>query len=105
VQLAQELGRVPGESDLARYLGISGDAVRDAQFAAMAFQTSSLDAPVAGCPDGAGLAELLGAEDRRFEHMLMMQAVAMHWGELPGREQVILRLRFNGELTQSQIGR
>jgi RNA polymerase sigma-B factor len=103
--LAQELSRAPGESDLARYLGVSGDDVRDAQFAALAFQTFSLDAPVSGRPDGAKLADLLGGEDRRVEHMLTMQAVATHWGELPARERMILLLRFNGDLTQSEIGR
>jgi len=103
--LTQELGRAPGESDLVRYLGVSGGAVRDAQVAAMAFQASSLDAPVAGQPDGDRLAELLGEEDRRVEHMLTMQAVATHWRELPARERAILLLRFNGELTQSEIGR
>jgi RNA polymerase sigma-B factor len=104
-RLAQELGHVPGESDLARYLGVSADDVRDAQVAAMACQTSSLDAPVAGAPNGARLAELLGGEDRRIEHLLNMQAVATHWGGLPAREQAILLLRFNGDLTQAEIGR
>jgi len=103
--LTQELGRPPAESDLAHYLGVSGGDVRDAQFAAMAFQTSSLDAPVVGRPDGAKLADLIGGEDRRVEHMLTMQAVATHWGELPARERAILLLRFNGDLTQSEIGR
>jgi RNA polymerase sigma-B factor len=104
-QLAQELGRAPGESELARYLGVSGEAVREAQAAELAFQTSSLDAPVAGQLHGARLAELLGGEDRRFEHLLNMQAVATHWGGLPAREQAILLLRFNGDLTQAEIGR
>jgi hypothetical protein len=27
-------------------------------------------------------------------HMLGMQAVAVHWGELPGRQQQILLMRF-----------
>ncbi|HEY5361327.1 MAG TPA: sigma-70 family RNA polymerase sigma factor [Streptosporangiaceae bacterium] len=104
-QLAQELGRAPVESDLARYLGVSGEAVRDAQVAEMAFATSSLDAPVAGQPTGARLTELLGGEDRRFEHLLNMQAVATHWDGLPARERAILLLRFNGDLTQAEIGR
>ena len=46
--LAQQLGRTPADSDLARYLGVSGDAVRQARQAQAAFQPSSLDAPLAG---------------------------------------------------------
>ena len=43
-------------------------------------------------------------EDPQLEHMLGMQAVATHWGELPPREQKILLLRFYGGITQAQVG-
>jgi len=36
--------------------------------------------------------------------MLGMRAVATHWGELPLREQQILRMRFHGGMTQAEIG-
>ena len=49
-RLAQELGRTPAESDLTRHLGVSGDDLRQAQRAEMAFQPYSLDAPLAGQP-------------------------------------------------------
>jgi RNA polymerase sigma-B factor len=103
-QLAQELGRTPTESDLAAYLGVSGHDLRDARLAEMAFQPSSLDAPVSGQPDAAMLADLLGDEDPQLEHMLGMQALATHWGELPPREQKILLMRFYDGMTQDQIG-
>jgi len=103
-QLAQHLGRVPAESDLARYLGVTGDALREARMAEFAFQPGSLDAPLSGGSGTVTLADLLGADDPRFEHMLGMQAVAAHWGELPLREQKILVMRFYGEMTQVQIG-
>jgi hypothetical protein len=49
----------------------------------------------AGRPGGtASLADLLGFETPELEQMLGMQAAAMHWGELPLREQKILLLRF-----------
>jgi len=102
--LTQDLGRAPAESDLARHLGVSGDALREARLAELAFQPGSLDAPVRGEPGGATLADQLGGEDPRLEHMLGMRAVAMHWGELPPREQNILVMRFYGDMTQAQIG-
>ena len=55
-------------------------------------------------PGNSILAEYLGEEDPRLEHMLGMQAVATHWGELPPREQEILLMRFHGGMTQAQIG-
>ena len=101
--LAQQLGRTPADADLARYLGVSGDEVRQARQAQAAFQPSSLDAPQAGQDAMFTLADTLGGEDPRLEHMLGMHAVAAHWGELPAREQQILIMDFGGGLTQTQI--
>ena len=103
-RLAQDLGRVPDESDLAWYLGVTGDELREARLAELAFQPGSLDAPLRGEPGAATLADVLGGEDLRLEHMLSMRAVATHWGELPQREQKILIMRFYGDMTQAQIG-
>jgi RNA polymerase sigma-B factor len=103
-RLAQELGRTPADSDLARHLEVSGEELRQAQRAEAAFQAYSLDAPPAGQPGPSILADVLGAEDPRLEHMLGMQAVAAHWGELPPREQEILLMDFRGGMTQTQIG-
>jgi len=104
-QLAQELGRTPTESDLAASLGVSGHALRDAQLAEMAFQPSSLDAPLSGQPGAAMVADVLGEEDPQLDHMLDMQVVAAHWPELSPREQKILLMRFYDSMTQDQIGR
>src|SRR6202050_652061 len=103
-RLAQGLGRTPSDSDLARHLGVSGDDLRQARRAELAFQSSSLDAPLAGQPGLIILADILGKEDPRLEHMLGMRAVATHWGELPPREQKILLMDFRGGMTQTQIG-
>jgi RNA polymerase sigma-B factor len=101
--LAQQLGRTPADSDLARHLGVSVDELRRARQAQAAFQPSSLDAPLAGQAATGTLADVLGEEDARLEHMLGMQAVAAHWGELPPRERQILIMDFGGGMTQTQI--
>jgi RNA polymerase sigma-B factor len=103
-RLAQELGRTPTETDLARDLGVSADDLRQARRAELAFWPDSLDAPLTGQTGTIILAEVLGEEDPRMEHMLGMQAVATHWDELPAREQEILLMAFRGGLTQTQIG-
>jgi RNA polymerase sigma-B factor len=101
--LAQQLGRTPADSDLATHLGVSGDEVRRARQAQLAFQPSSLDMPLAGQSATVTLADALGEEDPRLEHMLGMRAVASHWGELPAREQQILIMDFHDGMTQVQI--
>jgi RNA polymerase sigma-B factor len=101
--LAQQLGRTPADSDLARHLGVSADELRQARQAQAAFQLASLDAPLAGQDAISTLADTLGHEDPRLEHMLGMNAVAAHWGELPPREQQILIMDFRGGMTQTQI--
>jgi RNA polymerase sigma-B factor len=104
-QLSQELGRVPAESDLARYLDVSIDDLREAARAEMAFVPLSLDAPAGGRPGAPSPGDWLGVEDPALERMLSMQAVAAHWGELPALERKVLLLRFYGDMTQAEIGR
>ena len=102
-QLTQELGRTPSEPDLARDLGVSAANLRDARRAELALRPYSLDAPLSES-SAASLADRLGGQDPRIDHILSMTALATHWGELPQREQQILVLRFRGGMTQAQIG-
>ena len=103
-QLTQQLGHMPADEELASHLDISEDDLREARRADLVFQPASLDAPLAGRPDAASLADVLGEEDPEVEHTLDMESVATHWGELPRREQKILLLRFYGDMTQAEIG-
>jgi RNA polymerase sigma-B factor len=102
--LTHELGRAPAEAELAVKLGASLADVRDAQLAETAYLPLSLDVPQSGRSGEGSLADRLGGEDQRIEHLLGMQAVAAHWGELPAREQAVLTLRFRGGLSQAEIG-
>ncbi|HUC58850.1 MAG TPA: SigB/SigF/SigG family RNA polymerase sigma factor [Streptosporangiaceae bacterium] len=104
-ELAQQLCRMPADAELASHLGISAADLLDAQRADLAFQASSLDAPLSSeASDGGTLADMLGWEDPRIENTLEMDAVWAHLGELPEREQNLLLMRFYGNMTQSEIG-
>jgi RNA polymerase sigma-B factor len=103
-RLTQQLGHVPADPELAGHLGVSDADIRDARRAELVLQPKSLGDPAGGQADAASLADLLGEEDPQLDHMLGMQAVATHWGELPLREQKILLLRFYGGMTQAQVG-
>jgi RNA polymerase sigma-B factor len=104
-QLTQQLGRLPGDAELAGHLGFTEAEVREARSVDLLLQPASLDAPLAGQPETATLADLLGDEDPQMEHTLSMAALAVHWGELPRREQRILLMRFYGDMTQAEIGK
>jgi RNA polymerase sigma-B factor len=103
--LTHELGRAPAEAELAARLGASSADLRDVAVAESAYAPFSLDAAPGGAPGDGRLADLLGGDDPRIEQMLGMQAVAAHWDELPAREQIVLTLRFHGDLSQAEIGR
>ena len=102
--LAQELSRTPTDSELAEYLGVSASDLLDAQRADLAFQASSLSAPLSDGTDAGTLEDLLGGEDPQLETTLDMEAVWAHLGELPDRQQRLLMMRFYGNMTQSEIG-
>jgi RNA polymerase sigma-B factor len=103
-RLTQQLGHVPADAELASHLGVSDADIRDARRAELALQPRSLQEPEGGKAGTASLADQFGEEDPQLDHMLGMQAVATHWGELPPREQKILLLRFYGGMTQAQVG-
>jgi RNA polymerase sigma-B factor len=98
--LTQQLARAPQPAELAEYLQVS-----EAQFADRAFQAVSLDAPVTGEDGSASLGDLIGEEDPRLQHAVDIEAVQAHWPELDDQSQLLLTLRFYGNLTQEEIGR
>jgi len=100
-ELTQQLARSPAERELAGYLGVSVAELRDAELAESAYQTSSLDAPLAG---GGTLADGLAEEDAELELFVDLEAVWKHLAELSKRERRLLLLRFYGELSQAEIG-
>ncbi len=103
-ELTQQLGRTPGDAELASRLRVSVGELLDARRADLGFHAWSLDAPMSGEDDAASLAELLCEEDSQVEHTLDMAAVSAHWNELPERQQRILLMRFYGNMTQAEIG-
>jgi RNA polymerase sigma-B factor len=104
-ELTQALGRAPSDAELADRLNVTEDELREVRRAELAFQSASLDAPVADDEGRVSLADLIGTEDPNLEHVLDMEAVWTHLGGLPDREQQLLLLRFYGNMTQAEIGK
>ena len=104
-RLQLELGRAPTATELAEHLDCTVEELLEARDAAGANRMSSLDAPVTTDDEGgASLADMLGTEDERLEHVERTLAVDSALESLDARAREILRLRFKDELTQAAIG-
>ena len=102
--LIQQLGRPATTDEIAAACGETAQAVDDAQHAACAYAADSLDARAASTDDDPPLIRTLGGDDAGFDRVEDHDAVREAMARLPVRQREILRLRFDEELTQSQIG-
>jgi RNA polymerase sigma-B factor len=102
-ELSDELGRSPTPSQIAQRLELSEEEVTDALQAEQARRTLSLDAPSGpGDEEGAPVVETVGSVETGYE-AVETQAAAQG-AELTEREARVLRLRFDENLTQYEIG-
>ena len=103
-QLAAGGRRAPDVDQLAEFLECSHEEVLDGLQVLEAYDAVSLDVPVGPDDDeGAARVETLGRQDDELERVdaqVTLFAAARH---LPQREREILYLRFEEDLTQSQI--
>lgn len=97
--LSLELGRSPTITEIAQFAGASTEAVVEAMEAGRTFHMASLDAPR---DDGADAIEV-PALDASMADLVEREALSSLIDRLPAREQEILRLRFEHDLTQSEI--
>lgn len=100
--LAQELGRSPRPSDLARHLEVDLEQVLDALGATGCFAPASLDLVTVDGDDSLG--DRLGAVDPAFATAEARVTLAAVMRGLTPRERRILELRFFGNRTQAEIG-
>ena len=98
--LAQELGHPPTVRELADRTGATEESVLEAFEAGQGYRATSIDAP--DRQEGT-ISSRLGGIDAGFDSAEDHQVLLAAFSTLPEREQAILRLRFIGGLTQSQI--
>jgi RNA polymerase sigma-B factor len=103
--LARDLGRQPTPAELAKAIGETPEDVLEAQEAATAYDSVSLDAPLGRGEDGksANYAETVGEIDGRLELVEYRSVVDATIRALPERERVVLSMRFERDMTQSEI--
>jgi RNA polymerase sigma-B factor len=102
--LSRDLGRSPTPHELAERTGSTVEEVLEALEAAKAFDAISLDMPRgSGDDEGSAYADTVGAHDERFEMVEYHAVIEPTMAALPDRDRLILRLRFERDLTQSEI--
>ena len=105
--LQAELRRAPTPAELAQRLGTCEERVLEAREVAASHRPSSLDEPLLEADDGSQVtrADLIGADDRALERVEDDITVRRLIRTLGEHDREILRLRFQDDLTQSEIGR
>jgi RNA polymerase sigma-B factor len=101
-ELAQKLERPPELEEIAARLDITSSEVAEAMEARQAYASSSMDKRA---PDGSGVPLHDRLEDEDIHLVLADDRVVVERAiqELPERQRRILHLRFNEDLTQSEI--
>ncbi|WP_184733377.1 RNA polymerase sigma factor SigF [Streptomyces netropsis] len=105
-ELSQSLDHAPTAADLAEYLGLSQEEVIEGIVASNGYTAGSIDAPVDEGSEQAGAtyADRLGELDPALEGVENVHALKPLIAGLGERDREILRMRFGGEMTQSEIG-
>ena len=104
-EMARELGRAPTPAEIAERTGSSLEQVLEAREASGAYRAVSLDRPRPDDEDdGDSYADAVGADDPGYSVAEAAATVDRLMRVLTDREREVLRLRFEEDLTQSEIG-
>ncbi|MET0761881.1 MAG: SigB/SigF/SigG family RNA polymerase sigma factor [Thermoleophilaceae bacterium] len=102
-RLVADMGRSPTVSEIAGATGMAEEAVLEAREALAARSAVSFSLPVNG-EDGLELGASMGSCDPRFDQAENRATVQRLLRHLSHREREIVRLRFDEDLTQAEIG-
>ena len=103
-ELSLGLGRAPSPGEIAEHIGATTEQVLEAREAAGAYRAVSLDRPRDDDEESEGMSESMGIEDPGFRLAEDSATVERLMSVLGDREREVLRLRFEEDLTQSEIG-
>jgi RNA polymerase sigma-B factor len=104
--LPAKLGRSARPRDIAKAIGVSVEEVLEAMEAATAYEADSLDAPRPGSDDedgGWSWSDSVAREEHGYELVEIDEALRGTIAALPERERLILKLRFERDMTQAEI--
>jgi RNA polymerase sigma-B factor len=103
--LPGRLGRSPRPRDIAKAVGAPVEDVLEAMEAATAYEATSLDAPRPGDDedDSWSWGASVSVEEHGYELVEIGETLRGTLEALPERERLILRLRFEYDMTQAEI--
>jgi RNA polymerase sigma-B factor len=102
-ELNGELGRTPTTLEIASYCGISPEQVLEARATVTAHRAISLDQPAREDVDEP-VRQPIGQEDSGYAEVEQAADLDRLLSRLSEREQIVLRLRFQEDLVQREIG-
>jgi RNA polymerase sigma-B factor len=103
--MAAAIGRPPTASELAADLGMDLESVVEALHGMASRRAVSLSLPIETGDDGSRtLGDTLGAHDPALSRAEDAITIERMVADLPAREREIIRLRFEEDLTQAEIG-
>src|ERR687893_2445183 len=104
-EMSRELGRAPTPAEIAERTATTLEQVLEAREASAAYRAVSLDRPRTDDEeDGDSYADAVGADDPGYRIAEASATVQRLMSVLSDREREVLRLRFEEDLTQSEIG-
>jgi RNA polymerase sigma-B factor len=103
-ELVQRLDREPTVAELAAGLGVGDEQVLEGLQARTGRSALGLQAKLGGQDDQVMLQDTLGIDDAGFDRAEERALLARLMGSLAPRDREVLRLRFEQDLTQAQIG-
>jgi RNA polymerase sigma-B factor len=103
-ELGETLRRQPSVAEIAAAAGVDEESVLNALQASGAHRALSFDAPCGGAEEPATLADAIGVDDTGFDRVEARATVEALLVILTPRERYILRRRFEGDMTQAEIG-
>jgi RNA polymerase sigma-B factor len=102
--LWREQRRQPVVPEVARRLGVSQEEVLEAMEASGAYRAASLSAPRGGEQEGDTLADTVGTDEQGYDQAENRATLDRLLQTITPREREVLRLRFEEDLTQAEIG-
>jgi RNA polymerase sigma-B factor len=103
--LSEELRRSPSVKEIAATVSVSEEEVLEALQAGGAYRAVSFEAPTGGTGDDAAtLADSFGIDEHGFDRAEERATLATLLEAVSAREREVLRMRFEDDMTQAEIG-
>ncbi|MDP2712626.1 MAG: SigB/SigF/SigG family RNA polymerase sigma factor [Solirubrobacteraceae bacterium] len=104
-ELAEHLSRQPSVAEVAAAVGAQHEDVLEAMQAGGAYRAVSFEAPRAGGEhDAATLGDAIGVHEDGFDRAEERAVLDQLMSTISAREREVLRMRFQEDMTQAEIG-